>query len=167
MHVKEHEPLEQLRELTRQQKRARERLRFQAVVLARQGQTAPQIAEALGCARRPVQRWVERYNEGGSAALAEGKRSGRPPRLKAEQEPAFRQRVEAGPRSEDGGGTCALHGRDVRLILEKEFKVMLKLSAVYELLHRLNLSYLCPRPRHPRAADAAAREAFKKTRLNS
>jgi transposase len=166
MHVKEHEPLEQLRELTRQQKRARERLRFQAIMLAREGQTAPQIAKALGCARRPVQKWVERYNEGGSAALAEGKRPGRPPRLKAEQEPAFRRRIESGPRSEDGGA-CALHGKDIRLILEKEFKVMLKLSAVYELLHRLNLSYLCPRPRHPQAADAAAREAFKKTRPNS
>jgi transposase len=159
MHVMEHESLEQLQQLTRTQQRARERLRYQAVVLAREGKTAPQIADALGCARRPVQRWVERYNKGGVAALAEGRRSGRPPRLSTEQEAAFRQRLEQGPLA--GDQTCALHGKDIRSILEKEFKVMLKLSGVYELLHRLNYSYLCPRPRHPQS-DAAALEAFKK-----
>ena len=34
MHVVEHEPLEELRELARRQKRAREHTRFRAVVLA-------------------------------------------------------------------------------------------------------------------------------------
>lgn len=160
MHVKEHESLEQLQELTRGQPRARERLRFQAVVLARVGKTAPQIAEALGCARRPVQQWIERYNKGGTAGLAEGKRSGRPPRLSSEREPAFRKRLDEGPLPKDQ--TCALHGKDIQGILEKEFNVMLKLNAVYELLHRLKYSRLCPRPRHPEA-DAAAQDAFKKT----
>jgi transposase len=161
MHVKEHESLEQLRQLAKGQQRAREQRRFQGIVLARQGKTAPQIAEALGCARRPAQQWVERYNKGGVAALAEGKRSGRPPRLSGDQETAFRLRLDQGPLPEDK--TCALHGKDIQSILEKEFKVILKLSAVYALLHRLNYSRLCPRPRHPEA-DAAAQEAFKKTR---
>jgi transposase len=162
MQVTEHEPLERLRELMKGQKRVREHRRFRAVVLAREGQTAPQIAGTLGCALRPVQRWIERYNAGGSAALAEGKRSGRPPRLGGDQEPAFRQRLEAGPTDADGG-ICAFHGQDLRRILETEFKVLLTLSAVYELLHRLGYSRLCPRPRHPEA-DPDAQAAFKKKR---
>lgn len=161
MHVEEHEPLERLRELTRQQRRAREHTRFRAVVLAREGKTAPQIAEALGCGRRPAQEWVRRYNAGGVAALAERRHTGRPPRLPPGREQELRARIDAGPTAADG--TCAFHGEDVRRILGEEFGVLLKLSAVYDLLHRLGYSRLCPRPGHP-DADPAAREAFKKRR---
>jgi len=161
MHVVEHEPLEELRELSRRQRRAREHLRFRAVVLAREGRTAPQIAAALGCGRRPAQAWVRRYNLGGAAALAERRHTGRPPRLSAEQGQRLARRIDAGPTAADG--TCAFHGGDVRKILEREFGVLLKPSAVYDLLHRLGYSRLCPRPHHP-GADPAAREAFKKRR---
>jgi hypothetical protein len=47
MHGEEHESLGRLRELTKQQGRAREHTRFRAVVLAREGKTAPQIAQLL------------------------------------------------------------------------------------------------------------------------
>jgi transposase len=161
MHVVEHEPLEELRGMTRRQKRSREHTRFRAVVLAREGKTAPQIAEALGCGRRPAQEWVRRYNAGGAAALAERRHTGRPPGLPPAREAELRARIDAGPTAADG--TCAFHGEDVRKILEEEFGVVLKLSAVYGLLHRLGYSRLCPRPRHPRA-DPAEREAFKKRR---
>jgi transposase len=159
MHVVEHEPLEELREMTRRQKRAREHTRFRAVVLAREGKTAPQIAGALGCGRRPAQEWIRRYNVGGTAALAERRHTGRPPRVSVEQGRELGLRIDAGPAPADG--TCAFHGEDVRRILGQEFGVVLKLSAVYDLLHRLGYSRLCPRPRHP-DADPAAREAFKK-----
>jgi transposase len=46
--------------------------------------------------------------------------------------------------------------------LEHEFGVLSSLKGVYKLLHRLGYSSLAPRPRH-RLADAAARDAFKKT----
>jgi transposase len=94
MQVTEHEALEQLRGLMEEQTRVREHRRFRAVVLAREGQTAPQIVRTPGSALRPVQRWIERYNAGGFAALAEGKHSGRPPRLSGDQEPAFRQMLK-------------------------------------------------------------------------
>src|SRR3954470_21326682 len=118
VHVVEHEPLEQLRELSRRQKRAREHLRFRAVVLAREGKTAPQIAAALGCGRRPAQEWVRRYNLGGVAALAERRHTGRKPRLATERAEDLRRRLDAGPTPADG--TCAFHGEDVRRILEEE-----------------------------------------------
>ena len=162
MQVEAHESLEELRRLMKQQTRVREHRRFHAVVLAREGKTAPEIARTLACGRRPVQRWIERYNKGGGAAgLAEGRHGGRPARLKAQQEPAFGQRLEAGPRPEEG--ISRFHGKDVQRILEKEFGVLLKLSGVYELLHRLNYSHLCPRPHHPQA-DPQAQIAFKKRR---
>jgi transposase len=161
MHVKEHESLEDLTKLMEQQKRVREHRRFRAVVLARQGKSAPQIAEILDCGVRPVQRWTERYNKGGAEGLKERQGRGRKPRLSAEQEPRFRARLDAGPTAADQ--TCAFHGKDFQRILEKEFGVLLKLGAVYCLLHRLGYSRVCPRPRHP-DADPAAAEGFKKTR---
>jgi transposase len=160
MHVIEHESLEELVKLTGLQKRVREHDRFRAVVLARQGKGAPEIAGILNHGLRPVQRWIERYNKGGPGGLMEGQGRGRKPRLAAGQEPAFRQRLEAGPLEADQ--TCAFHGKDIQRILENEFGVLLKLSAVYCLLHRLGYSRLCPRPRHP-DADPAAQAAFKKT----
>ena len=160
MHVVEHESLDELREATKRQRRAREHVRFRAVVLAREGKTAPQIAAALGCGKRPAQEWVRRYNAGGAAALAERRHTGRPPRLAPAREAELKARIDAGPTAADG--TCAFHGADVRRILEAEFGVLLKLSAVYDLLHRLGYSRLCPRPRHPGAAGDAPRDAFKK-----
>jgi transposase len=163
MHVKEHESLEELTKLTGQQKRVREHRRFRAVVLARQGKSAPRIADILDCGVRPVQHWIERYNKGGAEGLKEHPGRGRKPRLGADQEPRFRERLNAGPTAADQ--TCAFHGKDIQRILEKEFGVLLKLGAVYCLLHRLGYSRLCPRPRHP-DADPAAAEAFKKKRRN-
>ena len=161
MHVEAYESLEELRALMKGKMRVRDHRRIHAVVLAREGKTAPEIAGQLACGRRPVQRWIERYNKGGGVAgLAEGKRGGRPARLRPEQESALGVRLEAGP--QPGDETCVFHGKDIRRILEREFNVLLKLSAVYELLHRLNYSHLCPRPHHPQA-DPAAQAAFKKT----
>jgi transposase len=160
MHVEEHEPLQTFQDLAGQQRRAREQRRFRAVELAREGDTAEDVADALGCARRPVQDWVRRYNEGGMAGLLERRHTGRPARLKEAQEQALRLRLEAGPRRADQ--TCVFHGKDVQRILEQEFGVLLKLSSVYALLHRMNYSRLCPRPQHPQA-DPAAQETLKKT----
>lgn len=161
MHVEAHQSLEELKNWARKQKNARVRIRAQAVVLAREGKTAPQIAAVLGAARRAVQTWVQRYNRGGIEGLSEGHHSGKPPRLGREQEEKLKARLDGGALPDDG--VCTLRGSDVQRILEKEFNVIYSLQGVYKLLHRLGYSYLAPRPRHPRAADEPTRAAFKKT----
>jgi transposase len=45
------------------------------------------------------------------------------------------------------------------LILKEEFAIECSLSSTYRLLHRMQLSWLAPRPRHPQA-DATAQAAF-------
>ena len=159
MNVEPHHDVESLRALTRQEEGRRAWKRHQAVVLAMQGKTAAEVAEALDCGLRTVQSWVKRYNAGAAAALAERPRPGRPTTLPRDQEDRLRRRLDAPPRPEDG--TCALHGPDVRRILEFEFGAMYTLQGVYGLLHRLGYSSLMPRPRH-KGADPEAQEAFKK-----
>ena len=158
MFVENHQTLEELQRLTKALTPKRIWVRHQAVVLAKQGQSAEAIAQALGCSRRAVQTWVARYNQGGVAALQERPHTGRPPRLAEEDVPRFRARLEAGPRPEDG--VCTLRCRDLRRILQEEFGVSLRRQATSDLLHRLGYSSLMPRPQHEQS-DPEVQEFFK------
>jgi transposase len=127
------------------------------IILAKQGWTAPAIGLALDLSRRVVQQRVYDFNDQGLEALREQR--GAPPRplLTPEQQQAFQGRVEAGPRPEDQ--VCSLRGKDFQRILAAEFGKVQCLATIYHLLHRLNYSYLCPRPRHERA-DPVKQQAF-------
>jgi transposase len=132
--------------------------RFQAVILAKQGRTAHDIAQTLGCSLHAVKNWVVQDNRGGSEALHERPRTGRRRRLDPEQYPRLKQPLEAPPRPEDG--VCTLRGLDVPRILEQEFGMLMSLPAVYDLLPRLGDSRLLPRPQHE-DANPEVQEFFK------
>ena len=135
MFVQNHHSLEELQRLTKALTKKRIWLRHQAVVLAKQGHSAPAIARALGCSHRAVQAWVGRYNQGGLAALQERPHTGRPPRLAAADVPRFRDRLEAGPTPEDG--VCTFRCQDLRRILELSFT---HISLLTEVLTAINLA---------------------------
>jgi transposase len=158
MHVHAHLALEALQFLTKKQTDAKLFQRHQAVVLALQGRTAPDIARVLGCTPRAVQKWVTRYNRGGPDGLHERTRSGRPARISGPEQERFRQRLEAGPRPDEGRAT--FYGHDYRRILRDEFGVRLGLQATYDLLHRLGCASLMPRPQH-KDADEELQRIFK------
>jgi transposase len=158
MFVQDHHTLEELQQRTKTLTKKRIWLRHQAVVLAKRGHSAPEIAQALGCSRRAVQTWVAQYNQGGVPALQERPHTGRPPRLAAADVPRFRDRLEAGPTPEDG--VCTFRCQDLRRILEEEFGVSLRRQAIYDLLHRLDYSSLMPRPQHEQA-NPEVQEFFK------
>ena len=116
MFVQSHHSLEELQRLTKALTKKRIWLRHQAVVLAKQGHSAPAIARALGCSHRAVQAWVGRYNQGGLAALQERPHTGRPPRLAAADVPRFRDASRLGPRPRTASApsaarTCAVSWR--------------------------------------------------------
>jgi transposase len=158
MFVQDHHSLEELQQLTKALSKKRTWLRFQAVVLAKQGHSAPEIARALGCSRRAVQAWVASYNRGGVPALQERPHTGRPPRLAGPELRRFQTRLEEGPKPEDG--VCTFRCQDLRRILEEEFDVTLRRQAMYDLLHRFNYSSLMPRPQHEQA-NPEVQEFFK------
>ena len=102
MHVEDHGPLDRLQEAARRYRNTRTWPRMQAVILARQGDTAPQIARALGVSRRAIQSWVAAYNRGGLEALPDRPHPGRAPILSRDQEVRLLERIDAPPRPEDG-----------------------------------------------------------------
>jgi transposase len=150
--VHEASDVSKLRELVRTESNAKQRDRFRAVLLAIEGEAGvelegDQIAVRVGRSPRFVDQWLARYRRGGLAAIYPKKAKGRPKKLPAEAEPAFKVRLLGGPTPADGGA-CALRGAEAMRILKGEFGVEMKLSGVYALMHRLNLSCLKPRPRH-------------------
>ena len=147
MHVEARDSMERLQEMAKQFRHTRTWPRVQTVILAKQGDTAQEIARALGVSRRAVQAWVTAYNRGGLEALPDRPHPGRTPLLPYDQEVRFLERIEAPPRPEDG--VCELRGADVRRILEQELAARYSLSGVDKLLHRLDYNDLMPRPQHP------------------
>lgn len=124
--------------------------RWRAVLMALEGKEAAAIAAALGRARRSVQDWAYSYRDGGIDAVQPKPRPGRTPKLPRDREAELMARLDAGPLPSDGGA-CALRGRDVVRILEREFGVKYSLGGAYDLLERLGYSCLSPRPLHEKA----------------
>ena len=149
MQITPHHPndLEQLRQRSQQERDAKQRDRYRAVVLALEGHSAPQIARTLARSRRFVQLWVYAYRDHGLEAIVPKQQSGCPSKLPTAQEPSFKQRLLAGPTEADG--VCTLRAKDIRRILQQEFGAEYSLPGVYDLLHRLGFSSrLLPFPRH-------------------
>jgi len=149
------EDLDELDRLIRTTSNAKQRDRYRAVRLAIGGEMAADIQHALGRSRGFVQRWCYTYRDHGLHAVRPARQTGRPTTLPADQHEAFRRRVLDGPTEQDG--VCALRGRDMQGILEREFGVRYTLSGVYELLERLDLVVLSPRPRHRKSDPEAMR----------
>lgn len=145
-----------LEELIDTERDAKQRDRFRMALLALRGWEANDIAEALCSNRRTVQAWAYRYRDGGIPALTPGKAPGNKPRLPAGQHEAFRRRIIDGPRA--GDGVCTLRGKEAQRILREEFGVAYHLGSVYDLMHRLGLSCLKPRPRHEESDPVAMRK---------
>ena len=151
-------------ELTARHRAARdpvERSRRQMVWLLASGRSLREVAEVTGSSTRWVREVVRRYNADGPEGLADRRHAnpGAAPLLDAEGRRALEAALEQAP---PGGGlwTCAkvaawLAGRTGRE------EVPAQRGWVY--LRRTGHSPRVPRPRHARAADAAAAQAaFKK-----
>ena len=136
---------------------AKQRDRYRAIRLAIDGEMTADIQHTIGRSRSFVQRWGSVYRDHGLDAVRPIKQTGRPTRLPPDRLEEFRQRVLDGPHEEDG--VCALRGRDMQRILEHEFGVTYTLSGVYELLDRLGLVVLAPRPQH-RKSDPEAMQRW-------
>lgn len=136
---------------------AKQRDRYRAIELAIAGEQTLPIMRMLGRSRGFVQRWCYTYRDHGLKSVRPQSPPGPQTRLPPEQHAAFRQRVLDGPTPTDG--VCTLRGRDFIRILHEEFGVSYQLQGVYDLLHRLNLSVLSPRPEH-RKSDPQAMQRW-------
>lgn len=168
MHIPLRDPADRakLDDLIRRETNAKQRDRYRVVKLAVEGQETKQIMQMVGRSRGFVQAWAYAYRDHGLKAVKEEPRPGRPTKLPRDQEEAFKQRLLAGPVEADGG-VCTLRGRDAQRILASQFGVQYTLEGVYDLMHRLNLSCLKPRPRHRKNDPQAMKQWLDRAPLLS
>jgi transposase len=147
-----------LRRLARQESgRVCQRLLLIANLLDGVGREA--AARVVGLGRQAAYDWHNRYEEEGVDGLRDRPRSGRPRQVPAAVEQRVVERIVAGAVFERDA-IVAFRGVDAQRWLREEHGLTLSLSAVYRLLHRNRLSWLVPRPRHPRS-EAPAQEEFR------
>jgi transposase len=123
-----------------------------------EGMEHEEAARLAGLSRSVAYEWHNRYEEDGIEGLRDRPRPGRQPRVDAVTSARFKERIVAGAELERDG-VVAFRAVDAQRILKEEFEIDCSLSSTYRLLHRTKLSWLAPRPRHPRA-DAAAQAEF-------
>src|ERR1700731_256773 len=108
------------------------------LMIALEGMEHEEAARSAGLSRSAAYEWHNRYEEDGIEGLRDRPRPGRQPRV---------------------DGVVTFRGVDAQRLLKEEFDIDCSLSSTYRLLHRIQLSWLVPRPRHPQA-DATAQAAF-------
>ena len=158
--VAAHLSLSELEQHYRAAKEATAARHYQAIWLLAKGHTVPEVAALTSFGRRWLEQLLSRYNDRGPAALGDQRRlNGRAPSiLKPELLGRLERRLETPPT--DGGlwtGPKVAAWMAGELGLEKVAP-----QRGWEALKAIEWSLQVPRPRHPKAATAQEREAFKK-----
>ena len=125
-----------------------------------QGKTYDYVSSLLHFNRNSVIDWVNRFNEFGIEGLLSIKKGrGRKTKLPYELEHDFKQNIILLQKNRDGG---RITGYDIMDMVKKEFKVNYTISGIYNLLSRLNMSWVSARSIHPES-NQQLQDEFKKT----
>jgi transposase len=153
-------------ELARRYRAARdpvERSRWQMIWLLVSGRPLGEVAAVTGYSTRWVREVVRSYNADGAAALLDQRHAnaGAAPLLNAAGQTALEAALQKPP--PDGGRWS---GRQVATWIAKWLHRppgSIAPARGWDYLRRLGYTPQVPRPRHAKAADAAAQAAFQKT----
>lgn len=152
----EHTP-EELRRLARQET-GRVCQRLLLIANLRDGMERTEAARLAGLGRSASYDWQNRYEEYGIEGLRDRPRAVGSRLIPKAVGQALKADLMAGADLERDG-VVAFRGVDAQRLLAERHGIKASLSAVYRLLHRENLSWLMPRPRHPKG-DAQAQAEF-------
>lgn len=145
-------------QLIRSTSNARLRIRYLAIAHFEDGMSRTDIAKLLKVSRTSVNTWVATYEQFGLVALAGKQHPGRPCSLSQKQLDQFKKYVTESAIKPDGG---RLQGEDFVAYIEDQFNVKYGVHNIYRLLHKLGLSWITTRSKHPKQSEEA-QEAFKK-----
>ena len=122
------------------------------------GKEYTEIALFLGVKKETVKGWIKRFRKDGLDGLKESPRSGAKRKLLTAQDSEFKASVLALQEAREGG---RITGTDVKNLLQDDFQVKCALSSAYNYLHRVDLSWITVRSKHPKQ-DQEKQDAFKK-----
>ena len=150
-----------LRALARSTNDGKQARRLLSLSLVYDGGSRSDAARHGGVGLQTIRDWVLRFNAKGPDGLLDGKSTGAPPRLNAEQRAALARAVEDGPVPYIDG-VVRWRLCDLVAWLHDEFDVTIDETTVGRALKDMGYRKLSARPRH-HGQDPQAPAAFKKT----
>ena len=135
------------------------KIRLLVAIKRKEGESMDAIAEHLQISRTAVNETLHRFQDRGSSAKDDEKRSGRPTTLLPHQLKSLKKHLIAGPRK---GQNPLWTTKMIMDYVENKFGKKYTARHMRRLLHQLGFSVQKPRPRHYQA-DVKQQEHFKKT----
>ena len=163
--VEPHDKLEELVKRMKQESHPKVKEGLRVVIRVKQGYTAKQTAAMLHMHPETARKKIPQYNAHGIPGLSpnyQGRTSALTPKDRLE----LRKAIAEWEAPEQGA--AVLQGRDIQKWIQQNYGVKYHLHSIYRLLKEMGISWLCPRPRHPKGdpeKQAAFREPVPKERV--
>lgn len=153
---------EKVKEAYNKEKDGRIKQRLLIILKAFKIKSSYKIAELTDTSHTKVQRWINRFNKYGFEGLKDKERSGKPPKLAAEQKKKLENELNAPKEFSVGWRTVEVLSK-----INKLFEVTYTIQHVRRLLHQLGYSKVKPRPYHVRKDPKKAKSIIRKLKKNS
>lgn len=137
-------------EFYKNEKNAKLKVRYHALVLMHEFQNCTTVAELVKKSRPTIQSWVKAFNVGGMEAIVPKSSPGRPSRLLEDQKEELKKDILTHPH-ELGYEFSNWEGKSVSEHIKNKFGVLLKVRQCQYLLHELGLTLQRPRYKFPKA----------------
>jgi transposase len=147
----------ELRHLVKTDPDPRVRHRAQALLMLAQGASVLGVARWFRTAPHRVRAWRAWFLDGGRDRLADDRRTGRPPKLGADDLAFLDQALQQGPQAY-GWPVTTWSIRDLQELLRQQRQVEVSVYTVHRAVHGLGYRYRRPRHdlRHRQDAEAVA-----------
>lgn len=143
------------------------RRRLKAIQLLHKGNSRIQVCEQVGCSYDTLTSWLRKYLKGGLQALVSPIKHQKPSRLTPEQQQQLKEMILTQLPTDYGIERQMWTGAIISEVIAQRFKVQLKDSRIYELLHELGLSYQRAHRDYANANPKAQKEWVKTIKKTS
>lgn len=151
---------EKLKNVYKQEKNAKAKLRLLAAIQRKDGNTLDDIAISLQKPKTTIHDWLKRFEHDNLSNLYDAKQSGKPARLTKQQEKELEEILSYPPEKQDIPFVIWTTNI-VQYIILKKFKIEFKVRQVRNIIKKINFTLQTPRQEH-RKANRKAQEEFKK-----
>ena len=144
--------------MAKKEKNSKNRIRLIAMANIKEGKSLQQISESLKVHWKTIQTWLRNFRNFGIKHLYTKTTRTKPNKLSKQAEKWITDFLTMLSSSETGG---YITGKQLQIIVNSEFSVNCCLRTIYNLLHRLNFSWISSRSKHPKS-NVEIQELYKK-----
>ena len=151
---------EEIKTLYKQEHNAKAKLRLQACMMRKKGQTLEEISHALEYPLTTVGDWMRRIHQEGLHRVNSKRQTGRPAHLTLAQKEELENILEQSP-VQQGLPYKVWTAPLLASFIGQQYHVQYKLRRIEQLVHEIGFNFLKARPEHKKA-NKKLQEDFKK-----